>query len=112
MGLQSIYTFDLPKGKPRLRIVKVASKHNARPGDVVEFTLLFENLGDQVIGNVTIVDNLVPRLEYVPDSQDCSLEANFSTQQNESESLALRWEIIKPLEVGEGGIIRFRCRVR
>jgi hypothetical protein len=51
-------------------------------------------------------------LVYVPDSAECSVDANFMTQPNDRDSLVLRWEIIDPLEVGEGGIIRFTCRVR
>lgn len=111
-GLQSVYTFQMPKGKPRLCLAKCASTDTAKPGDLVKFTLRFENVGDQVIGNVTILDNLSPRLEYVPDSQQCSLAASFSTSDNDGESLLLRWEISQPLEVGEGGVIHFQCRVR
>ena len=109
---QSVYNYELPPGKPRLRIVKVASKKSAQPGEDVEFTLRFDNVGDQTVNNVTIVDNLTTRLEYLPDSAQCSLEAKFFVQENESESLVLRWEIRSPLKVGEGGIIRFTCRVR
>ena len=47
---------------PRLRLIKLASTGNALPGEEVEFTLRFDNIGDQVIGNVTIVDNLTTRL--------------------------------------------------
>jgi uncharacterized repeat protein (TIGR01451 family) len=108
----SVYTYELPVGKPRVRVVKIASKHEAQPGDVIEFTLRFDNVGDEVIGNVTVIDNLTTRLEYVPDSQECSLEANFVEEANDADSLTLRWEIIKPLKVGEGGLIRFQCRVR
>jgi uncharacterized repeat protein (TIGR01451 family) len=112
VGLQSVYRYELPPGKPRLRVVKVASKRSAQPGEDVEFTIRFDNVGDQTVGNVTLMDNLTTRLEYVPDSAQCSLEANFLTQENEGESLVLRWEIRSPLKVGEGGIIRFTCRVR
>jgi uncharacterized repeat protein (TIGR01451 family) len=112
MALQSVYRYDLPKGKPRVRIVKLASTKHALPGETVEFTIRFDNIGDQPVGNVTIVDNLATRLEYVPDSQESSVEANFVTQDNTGESLVLRWEVIDPLEVGEGGVIRFTCRVR
>ncbi len=104
--------YELPPGKPRLRIVKVASSEHARPGDVIDFTLRFDNVGDQVIGNVTIIDNLTSRLEYVPDSAQSSLTANFASKENDEESLMLRWEITDPLEVGQGGVIRFQCRVR
>ena len=64
------------------------------------------------IGDVTIIDNLTTRLEYVPDTAQCSIPAAFSTQVNEGDSLVLRWEITDPLEPGEGGVIRFDCRVR
>ena len=112
VGLQSVSIYELPKGKPKLRVVKVASQQDALSGDVVDFTLRFDNLGNETIGNVTVIDNLVTRLEYVPDSQECSLEAEFMTEPNEDESQTLRWEIKHPLKVGEGGVIRFQCRVR
>lgn len=112
VALQSVVRYDLPPGKPRLRVVKVASKQSAQPGDEIEFTIRFDNVGDQTVGNVTIVDSLTTRLEYVPDSAQCDREAAFGTQENEGESLVLRWEIRSALKVGEGGIIRFTCRVR
>ena len=112
VGLQSVYRYEMPPGKPRLRVLKVASKKSAQPGEEVEFTLRFDNVGDQVVSNVTIVDSLTTRLEYVPDTAQCSLEARFFTQENEGESLVLRWEVKTQLKVGEGGIIRFTCRVR
>lgn len=99
-------------GKPRLRICKIASTDNAQSGDTVEFTIRFDNVGSQKIGNVTIIDSLVARLEYVEDSQQCSLKANFLTQRNDGDSLVLRWEIVDPLDHGEGGVIRFKCKVR
>ena len=64
------------------------------------------------MGNVTIIDNLTPRLELVPDSSSCNLKHDFLTQVNEKESLLLRWEIVDPLEPGQGGVIRFKCLVR
>ena len=112
VGLQSVYHYETPPGKPRLRIVKVASQKQAQPGEIIDFTLRFDNNGDQLIGNVTIVDSLTTRLEYVPDSAQCSLPAKFMTQENDGESLVLRWEIADPLKVGDGGLIRFQCRVR
>ena len=107
----SIHTYKM-QGKGRLRVCKVASRRTAHPGDIVEFTLRFDNIGDQVIGNVTVIDNLTTRLAYVEGSQSCSLKANFSTTANQGDSLVLRWEIIDPLQVGKGGVIRFKCRVR
>lgn len=100
------------EGKPRLRVIKLASTAAALPGEEVTFTLRFDNVGEQTIGNVTIMDNLTTRLEYIPDSAECSVKAEFFTDENQGESLALRWEIRDPIQPGEGGIIRFRCRVR
>jgi len=78
----------------------------------VWFTIRFDNVGNQLIGNVTIIDNLSPRLEYVADSAQCSLPAQFFTEPNEGDSVALRCEVTDPLQPGQGGVIRFRCRVR
>jgi hypothetical protein len=64
------------------------------------------------VGNVTIIDHLTQRLEYVQGSAECSLPANFIATDDEGESLILRWEITDPIKPGEGGIIRFQCRVR
>ncbi|MBL9165202.1 MAG: DUF11 domain-containing protein [Planctomycetaceae bacterium] len=97
---------------PKLRLVKLASKSSAQPGEEVEFTLRFDNVGDKVIGNVVITDNLTTRLEYVEGSQKTSLPASFTTQANDGESLILRWELTEPLEKGKGGVIQFRCKVR
>ena len=108
---QSVHIYSM-EGKPRLRICKLASRKEAAPGEIVEFTLQFENIGDQTIGNVTVIDNLTTRLEYVEASESCSLAADFSTAANQGESQTLRWEITKPMKVGEGGVIRFKCRVR
>jgi uncharacterized repeat protein (TIGR01451 family) len=106
-----IYQSDEPN-RPRLRLLKCASCGNALPGEEVEFTLRFDNIGDQVIGNVTIVDNLSRRLEYVPDSAKSSVDADFITRANDAGSLVLRWEIKDPVKPGEGGVLRFRVKVR
>jgi len=108
----SVYTATTPPGKPKLRLVKVASTPFAQPGDTVDFTLRFDNIGNQPIGNVTILDSLSTRLEYLAGSAQCSVKAEFSTQPNEGGSLVVRCEVSRPLEPGKGGVLRFRCRVR
>jgi uncharacterized repeat protein (TIGR01451 family) len=97
---------------PRLRLIKCASTNHAQPGEEVEFTLRFDNIGDQTIGNVTIVDNLATRLEYVPQSSKSSVAAGFSAVPNGEGSTVLRWEIKEPVKAGEGGILQFTSRVR
>jgi uncharacterized repeat protein (TIGR01451 family) len=95
-----------------LRVTKIASKIAARSGEEVEFTIRFDNLSPNKVGNVTLVDNLTGRLQYVPDSAECSVKAKFIHDPNSGGSLMLRWEVEAPLEPHEGGVIRFRCKVR
>jgi uncharacterized repeat protein (TIGR01451 family) len=109
---QSIYTVSMPPGRPRLRLAKVASTSSANPGEIVYFTLRFDNIGNEPIGNVTILDSLSTRLEYVPNSAQCSRQATFSTRENEGGSVVLCCELADPLQPNKGGILRFRCRVR
>jgi uncharacterized repeat protein (TIGR01451 family) len=78
----------------------------------VEFTIRFDNVGDQPIGNVTIIDKLTYRLEYIKGSGLSSVDAQFVGEDIAGETLSLRWEITEPLEQGEGGVIRFKCRLR
>ena len=104
--------YEMPPGKPRLRLIKIASRQDAQPGEVVHFTLRFDNVGDQVLQNVTILDRLTTRLEYVADSAESSMEAQFSATQVEEGSTVLRWDIKGPIRVGEGGILKFQCLVK
>lgn len=108
---QATFAVDEPD-HPCLRVIKVASTKAARPGDVVDFTIRFDNLGDQAIKRVVLIDNLTTRLEYVPGTAQSSRAAEFSTDANEGDSLVLRWEFSDPLPVGGGGLVRFHCRVR
>jgi uncharacterized repeat protein (TIGR01451 family) len=96
----------------KLRLIKVASKETAQPGETIEFTLRFDNIGNQLIGNVTILDDLTGRLEFLPGTAVASLVSGFAAQLNTSGSLTLRFEITDPLASGEFGVIQFQCRVR
>jgi uncharacterized repeat protein (TIGR01451 family) len=107
-----VYTVKDLRDSPKLRIIKVASTQTALPGETIDFTLRFDNVGDQPLGNIVIIDNLTTRLEYVADSAQSSRKAEFSSEQNQGASLVLRWEISDPLEPGDGGVVRFQCKVR
>ena len=96
----------------KLRLIKVASKDSAQPGEMVEFTLRFDNVGTELIGNVTILDDLTGRLEFLPGTAVSSLKSGFVPQVNRSGSFTLRFEITDPLAPGDFGVIRFQCRVR
>ena len=114
----TVHVYHSPDGsrardKGVLKITKTASTLSARPGDMIEFTIQFKNTGTENVGNVTVVDHLTSRLEYVEESQESSLGADFFVQQSVQEgTTVLRWEIIDPLGTGESGQVTFRCRVR
>jgi uncharacterized repeat protein (TIGR01451 family) len=97
---------------PQLRLLKLASCGQALPGDEIEFTLRYDNIGDQTIKNVTIADNLTTRFEYIPGTAKSSVNADFITEENSVGSLVLRWEIKPPVKPGEGGVLRFKVKVR
>jgi uncharacterized repeat protein (TIGR01451 family) len=109
---EEVFTVKDLRSRPKLRVIKVASTQTAQPGEFVDFTLRYDNVGDQPLGNIVLVDNLTTRLDYVPDSAQSSKRARFAVEPNEGDSLVLRWEIDEPLNPGDGGIVRFRCRVR
>ncbi len=108
---QATFRVDVPNN-PCLRIIKCASQKTAKPGDIIDFTIRFDNTGDQRIKKVMLIDNLTTRLEYVPQTAQSSRRAEFSTQANDGDSLMLRWDFVDPLLPGEGGLVRFDCRVR
>jgi uncharacterized repeat protein (TIGR01451 family) len=99
-------------GKPRVRLCKVASHQVAEPGDTIDFTIRFDNVGDQMINNIVVHDSLTPRLEYVEDSQKTSVKSNFSSAANDVGSSVLTWTFTEPIRPGQGGYIRFQCKVR
>jgi uncharacterized repeat protein (TIGR01451 family) len=108
---QVTYRVDVPN-HPCLRVIKTASTKVAKPGDIVDFTIRFDNTGDQAIEHVALIDNLTTRLEYVDGSAQSSRKAEFCTEVNEGDSLVLRWDFTEPLPAGAGGLVRFHCRVR
>lgn len=111
-GAGDLFVIEEGEIKSKLRLIKVASKKAAQPGEKVEFTIRFDNLGNKPIGNVTILDNLSGRLELLPESAQSSLESGFLVEPNESGSSIVRFEITAPLLPGEFGIVRFECIVR
>lgn len=109
--VQGFTIYDFPDAG-RLQISKLADRGDAQPGEIVRFVLHIKNVGDSATSDVTLIDNLTTRLEYVDGSQSSTVEAEFEVAPNESESLKLRWKLQQPLEVGEEATIEFECRVR
>ncbi len=74
---EEFVVYDFPDAG-RLRLCKMADKSDALPGDVVTFFLRVDNVGDSEVHKVILTDSLVTRLEYVADTQKCSVKADFS----------------------------------
>ena len=96
----------------RLRIVKLADKTVAQPGDVVTFTIRYDNLGERELYNVRIIDNLTPRLQYVEDSETSDRAGQLLLQDNEEGSFILEFVLDEPLPGGQGGVVTFQTKVR
>ncbi len=104
---------DTPSDKPgQLRIIKVADKSAAAPGEVITFTIRYDNLGGREVTAMRIVDNLTPRLEYVDDSATSDRVGRLVVQDNGEGSLVLVWEMEEPLQPKTGGVVTFQARVR
>lgn len=103
---------DGRKTKGDLRIVKLADKKVALPGQVVTFSLRYDNLGDFELKNIRIVDNLTGRLELVEGSAESDRAGTFEVFENGSGSLILEFQLQDDLPGHAGGVITFQARVR
>lgn len=104
---------DAKAHKPgELRLVKLADKKTAQPGDIITFTIRYDNLGPREIHQVRVVDNLTPRLEYVDDSATSDRAGRLVTEDNGEGSLVLTWEFTDSLPPYVGGVVTFQARVR
>jgi uncharacterized repeat protein (TIGR01451 family) len=95
-----------------LRIVKLADKQVAQPGDEITFTIRYDNIGDRELRNIRIIDNLTPRLEYVLESAQSEREGKLIITDNDEGSVILTFEVAQPLPGHEGGAITFKTRVK
>lgn len=95
-----------------LTIVKVVDKKVAKPGEVLTFTIRFDNTGDRPLRNIRIVDNLSPRLEYVEASVDSDLDGKLDTEDNGRGSQILSFSFDTELKGHTGGWVSFKCKVR
>ncbi len=105
---------DERQTKGDLRIVKLADRGTAQIGDIVTFTIEFENVGDFDVYDVRIVDNLTPRLEYVPESasHDPEHAGEITIAPNGEGSQILTFTLEQPLKGHSKGSITFEARVR
>lgn len=103
---------DGRKTKGDLRIVKLADKKVALPGQVVTFNLRYDNLGDFELKNIRIIDNLTGRLEFIEGSAESDRPGTFEVFDNGAGSLVLEFKLSDDLPGHAGGVITFQARVR
>lgn len=107
VGLEEEY---LTKG--RLRIVKLADRKTAQAGDVITFTIRYDNLGDRELHEIRLLDNLTPRLAYIDQSATSDRAGRLVVEQDETGSTVLVFEVDEPLPGHTGGVVTFQTRVR
>ena len=97
-----------------LRIVKLADRQTAHPGDIITFTIRFDNLGDRELRDIRIVDHLTSRLEFMADSVqwDSDSGVTLPPRDDGEGSVVLEFRLADPLEGHRGGHLTFQCRVR
>jgi uncharacterized repeat protein (TIGR01451 family) len=103
---------ETPPNKPGLSIIKQVDVDQAEPGDVVTYTIRFKNMGNSPIRAVSIVDSLMPRLEYVPNSAKGPANTIFTAAPNKADTLELRWDLPDSLMPGVEGTVSFQAVVR
>jgi len=104
---------DAPSDKPgQLLIAKFADKKDAKPGDVITFTIRYRNEGPREVHYVRIVDNLTPRLAYVDDSGTSDRGGRLAVEDNGEGSLVLTFEMSDALPPNTSGVVTFQARVR
>lgn len=109
---QETVAVEEPPNKPGLAVIKLVDKPEAEPGDVLTYTIRFRNMGNAPIRAVSIVDSLLPRLEYVAHSAQGPKGAVFSSAPNTAGSTELRWDLPGELAPGAEGHVSFQAKVR
>ena len=111
---QTIGVKDERETKGNVRIVKLADRDEARSGDTITFTINFQNTGDFDVYDVSIVDNLTPRLAYVSGSAEIDEKhpGEVSVEPNGEGSEILTFKLDKPLKGHASGTITFEAEVR
>ncbi|MGL4424537.1 MAG: isopeptide-forming domain-containing fimbrial protein, partial [Gemmataceae bacterium] len=90
----------------------VEPSEGVKIGDVVTFTIKYMNRTAQPITELVISDNLTPRFEYVPGSSESFHPATPTTEANEKGSVIVRFAINVAVQPGQGGVVKFKAKVR
>ena len=81
-------------------------------GDEVTFTIRYRNGTRHPVSEIVVSDSLSGRLEYIPGSAASDRPANVTTSENEAGSVIVRFELPGELGAGQGGVVKFRAKIR
>ncbi|MFM1800994.1 MAG: hypothetical protein RJA81_346, partial [Planctomycetota bacterium] len=108
---EAVGTEPVP-GTPGLMVIKRVSSEEAVPGEEVVFTIEFRNMGNVPIRSVSVIDSLLPRLEYIKGTAQGPKGTVFTANANSAGSTELRWDLPKSLAPNESGQVSFKALVR
>jgi len=103
---------ETPPNRPGLAVVKRVNVSEAEPGDTVTYVISYRNMGNTPIRSVSIVDSLLPRLEYVQGTAKGPKGTAFTAAENRVGSTELKWDLDKPIPPGGSGYVSFQAVVR
>ena len=103
---------EIPPRKPGLAVIKRVDAAEAEPGDTLTYTIQYRNMGNTPIRAVSIVDSLLPRLEYVPNSAQGPAGTIFTFGENKAGALELRYDLPGAIAPGAEGSVTFKAIVR
>ena len=103
---------EVPPRKPGLAVIKKVDASEAEPGDTLTYTIQYRNMGNVPIRAVSIVDSLLPRLEYVPNSAKGPAGTVFTFGENRAGALELRYDLPGAIAPGAEGSVTFKAIVR
>jgi hypothetical protein len=69
-------------------------------------------MGNTPIRSVSIVDSLLPRLEYVAGSAKGPKGSKFSAEENRAGAMELKWTLPDAIPPGASGYVSFQAVVR
>lgn len=101
-----------PGAAPLTVTKSVSSTGPVESGAIVTFTIRYVNTGNKPISDVVVSDSLSGRLEYVNGTNQSDRAANFSASANEAGSMVVRWELPGVILPGQGGVVKFKAKVR
>lgn len=109
---QEIAGVEVPPNRPGLAVIKRVNVNEAEPGDVVTFTIQYRNMGNTPIASVSVIDSLLPRLQYVPGSARGPAGTVFTAGENQAGALELRWDLPGTIAPGAEGSVEFQTTIR